>query len=90
MIERSFTALKHGFVFYRFEAGEGLPRHSHTIDHLMIVNAGRVRVQTDAADIEVGPDDNPVLFRAPKFHAITALVDGTKVLNVFPPEEVSP
>jgi quercetin dioxygenase-like cupin family protein len=82
MNERSFNALGSDFVRYEFAAGEGLPRHNHAVDHLMIVLTGRVLVTTDEVQREFGPSDQPVLFRAPKFHAIEAL-EPTSILNVF-------
>jgi len=49
----------------------------------MIVLAGRVRVTThDGDDLEYGPGDNAVIFRAPRFHAIEAL-EPSSILNVF-------
>jgi quercetin dioxygenase-like cupin family protein len=80
--ERSFNALGCDFARYEFAPGEGLPRHNHAGDHLMIVLAGRVRVTTDEVQREFGPADRPVLFRAPKFHAIEAL-EASSILNVF-------
>jgi quercetin dioxygenase-like cupin family protein len=78
----AFHALGSDFVRYDFATGEGLPRHNHNVDQLMIVLAGRVRVTTDDAQRDFGPTDQPVLFRAPKFHAIEAL-EPASILNVF-------
>lgn len=82
MIERIFSALDCDFARYDFATGEGLPRHNHAADHLMIVLTGRVLVTTDEVQREFGPSDQPVLFRAPKFHAIEAL-EVSSILNVF-------
>jgi quercetin dioxygenase-like cupin family protein len=83
VIARSFNALGCEFVRYEFATGEGLPRHNHGQDHLMIVLAGRVRVTThDGDDLEYGPGADAVIFRAPRFHAIEAL-EPSSILNVF-------
>lgn len=82
MNTHAFHALGSDFVRYDFATGEGLPRHNQNVDHLMIVLAGRVRVTTDDAQRDFGPTDQPVLFRAPKFHAIEAL-EPASILNVF-------
>lgn len=82
MKERTFHALGGEFTRYTFATGEGLPRHNHDRDHLMIVLSGRVRVTMDTSWHEFGPEDQPVLFRAPKFHAIEAL-EPASILNVF-------
>lgn len=82
MKERIWNAMGQLFALYDFAPGEGLPRHNHDQDHLMIVLTGRVRVTMDTSWHEFSAADQPVIFRAPKFHAIEA-IEPASILNVF-------
>ena len=71
------------FDRYDFASGEGLPPHSHTEDHLMVVVTGKVRAASEGVVIECAPGDDPLLFRAGRTHSAEALTDGTVILNIF-------
>jgi quercetin dioxygenase-like cupin family protein len=81
--QHSFSAMGQTYVRYVFSRGEGLPKHQHDVDHLTIVAAGKIKASTDARQIERGPTDSPILFRANRAHEIEALEDDTVILNVF-------
>ena len=80
---RQFSALGSRFDRYEFAAGEGLPAHQHDEDHLTLVVSGRIVARSGGKEIERGPDDTPILFRAGRMHEIVALDNDTVVLNVF-------
>lgn len=83
MKTRNFEAFGLLFNWYTCDAGEAIPRHNHAEDHLALVTAGRVRVTTDEKTFEIGATDKPIMFRAPKFHAIEALGGGASFVNIF-------
>lgn len=78
-----FTAMGVRIDRYVFARGEGLKPHQHDEDHLTVVGAGSILARSGDREVERGPLDTPILFRAERTHSIEALEDGTVVLNIF-------
>ncbi len=73
-----------GTIYY-LDRGEQVPRHRHAIEHLTMVIVGQSGVQIfDGREpLEMTADDAPLVLPAGVDHVITALDDGTIVLNAI-------
>ena len=68
---------------YHANAGEGLPKHSHSYSHLTMCHAGRLIVRKEGRELVMTKDTQPVNLVAIEWHEIEALDDGTVFVNVF-------
>ena len=71
------------FRAFHANAGEGLPRHAHTFEHITMCNAGSCVVRKEGRELVMTKDTKPVLLAANEWHEIEALEDGTVFVNVF-------
>lgn len=67
------------------KAGDELPLHSHTFNHLTLCTEGVVECFTaDGASVTCTPTDPPVEYIAGRKHGIRGLSDGARFLNISP------
>lgn len=80
-------------TFYYLDAGDRVPRHSHPHQHTTRVLVGRARVDlfADPPQGEVMTRLDPDVMLPPNIeHEITALNDGTVVMNVVALDDLPP
>jgi quercetin dioxygenase-like cupin family protein len=81
---------KHTFMFnnvttqvYHANAGEGLPRHEHTVPHISFLSVGKIIIRKEGKELTMTPDSQPVFLKANEWHEIEALEDGTVFFNMI-------
>lgn len=82
----TFTFNSVNCVEYKCDkAGDELPLHSHTFNHLTKVTNGEVEAFTeDGKSIRSTCGDPPLEYVAGRKHGIRALTDGAMFLNISP------
>ena len=68
---------------YHAGKGDGLPRHEHTYEHLVLIHAGSCLITKEGKSRTMTKDTQPVNLTAGEWHEIEALEDGTVFVNVF-------
>jgi len=71
------------FNVYLANAGEGLPKHEHTFNHLTMCNSGSCAVRKANRELVVDKYTQPIDLVANEWHEIEALEDGTVFVNAF-------
>jgi quercetin dioxygenase-like cupin family protein len=79
----SITQDKTTLNIFHADAGQGLPKHSHTYSHLTICAAGSCIVRKQNRQLVMTKDTQPANLLAGSWHEIEALEDGTVFMNVF-------
>jgi hypothetical protein len=79
----TFTYNGSTFNVYLANAGEGLPKHEHTFNHLTMCNSGSCAVRKANRELVVDKYTQPIDLVANEWHEIEALEDGTVFVNVF-------
>ena len=66
---------------YAADAGEGLPRHEHPFSHTTVCIQGKTIVRKEGKELEMTPEDAPLLLTANEWHEIEALAPNTIFMN---------
>lgn len=67
------------------KAGDELPLHNHTFNHLTKVTSGEIEVFTDdGVTLQGKAGDEPFEYSAGRMHGIRGLTDGAMFLNISP------
>ncbi len=74
------------FNVYLANAGEGLPKHEHTFNHLTMCNSGSCVLKKANRELIIDKYTQPVNLVANEWHEIEALEDNTVFVNVFAEE----
>jgi quercetin dioxygenase-like cupin family protein len=82
--------LKHFFSYngaqlnvYHANAGQGLPKHSHTWSHAIVCHNGSCLVSLEGRSYTINKNSQPLNLPANEWHEIEALEDETVFVNVF-------
>lgn len=80
-----FSIMQNGLRMnvYHASAGQGLPRHEHTYEHLTLCNSGSLIVRKENRELVMNKDTQPVNLLANEWHEIEALEDETVFVNIF-------
>lgn len=77
-----------GCIFVEYlcrSAGDELPLHSHSFNHLTKVTNGAIEVFTDdGVSLSGKAGDEPFEYTAGRMHGIRSLTDGAMFLNISP------
>jgi len=68
-------------LIYTANAGEGLPRHEHSFSHTTVCIQGKTIVRKEGKELEMTPEDAPLLLTANEWHEIEALAPNTIFMN---------
>lgn len=79
----SYTYNSTTFNVYHANAGEGLPKHDHTYDHLSSCQAGSCIIRKEGKELVLTKNSDPVNLVANEWHEIEALEDNTIFVNIF-------
>lgn len=69
---------------YRADVGEGLAKHSHTFAHTTVCIQGVLLVRKEGKQVELRPEESPLLLVADEWHEFEALEPNTIFINQFP------
>ena len=68
---------------YHANAGEGLPRHSHAVDHSTMCCSGKCVIRKEGKELIIDKNSQPVLLTRGEWHEIEAIEDGTVFINII-------
>lgn len=71
-------------AIYIANAGQGLPRHEHGFAHTTVCIQGRLVARKEGKELELTPNDAPLLLTANEWHEIEALEPNTIFMNQSP------
>lgn len=85
VVDPQFSITQDGTTLnvYHANAGEGLPKHSHSYSHLTFCHAGSIIVRKAGRELVMTKDTQPVNLVASEWHEIEAIQDDTIFVNVF-------
>jgi quercetin dioxygenase-like cupin family protein len=68
---------------YHANAGEGIPKHSHSYSHLTICHSGKCIIRKANRELIMDKTTQPVNLSPYEWHEIEALENETVFVNVF-------